>query len=140
MTALRRDDRRTGRNRFHVPERRSGFDRRSPNDPLHTLLDRPLILVALLGSLNLLSIADWALTWRALAYGAREANSVLGALIGADPLVALAFKIVTTLVVTALIWQNRRYRLVLATAIAAVGGYAVLMLYHAVGLASIGGL
>jgi hypothetical protein len=133
-------DRRGGHAGFHVPERRSGFDRRSPRDPLRLLLDRPLALVVLLVSLNLLSLADWALTWRALAYGAREANTVIGSLMAVSPLAALVFKVGSMLLVTALIWRNRRYRLVLATAIFAVGGYAVLMLYHGVGLASVGGL
>jgi hypothetical protein len=140
MSENRAGDRRAGRGTLHLPERRTGFDRRRKGDLLRVLRDQPAILLALLASLNLLSIFDWALTMRALAFGAREANLVVGAFLAASPVSALVFKIGLMLGVSAVIWQSRRYRLVLVTAVAGLGAYACLMLYHVVGLASIGAL
>lgn len=140
MSVHRAGDRRVGRGKLQLPERRTGFDRRRKDDFLRVLRDQPAILIALLASLNLLSIFDWALTMRALAFGAREANLVVGALLGASPVSALVFKVALMLGVSATIWQSRRYRLVLVTALAGVGAYACLMIYHVVGLASIGAL
>jgi hypothetical protein len=105
------------------------------------LAERPAILVVLLVALNLLSAADWMLTARALANGAaQEANVLMNALIATSPAAAAAFKALVMLAVTAFIWWARRYRLVLATSLAAVGVYAALMLYHVVGLAYSGAL
>ena len=44
----RAEDRRTGRSAFHYPERRTGFDRRYSDDPIRALVDRPIVLVAML--------------------------------------------------------------------------------------------
>ena len=140
MPEHRAGDRRTGRSKLCLPERRTGFDRRRKDDALRLLRDQPVILVALLASLNLLTVMDWALTLRALAYGAREANLVVAALLAAGPMPALVFKVGLMLGVTAAIWQSRRYRLVLVAAVAGLGAYAFLMVYHVVGLASIGAL
>jgi hypothetical protein len=134
----RTPDRRTGRAEFHLPERRTGFDRRRPRDPMRILRDNPVLLLTLLVGLNALSAADWALTGRALAHGAQEANAVMSALIIANPFAAGAFKAAVMLAVTVFIWRSRRYRSVLVTALAAASVYAVLMLYHVVGLASLG--
>lgn len=98
------------------------------------------MLLALLVGLNLLSAADWALTSRALANGAVEANAIIDTLIAVDPLAAAAFKATIALVATAAIWFARRYRLVIATAVGAVAVYGALMIYHFTGLLSSGGL
>ena len=140
MPEHRAGDRRTGRSRLWLPERRTGFDRRRKDDPLCLLRDQPAILIALLAGLNLLTVMDWALTLRALAYGAREANLVVAALLAAGPMAALVFKVGLMLGVTAAMWQSRQYRLVLVAAVAGFGAYAFLMVYHVVGLASIGAL
>jgi len=140
MSNNRAGDRRANRAKLRLPERRTGFDRRREDDLLRILRDQPAILLALLVSLNLLSVFDWALTMRALAFGAREANFVVGAFLAANPVSALVFKIAVMLGVSAAIWRSRRYRLVLVTALAGIGAYAFLMLYHVVGLASIGAL
>lgn len=129
------DRRITGR-AFHYPERRSGFDRRVPNDPLQVLRDRPYFLIAMLVALNCLSAVDWAMTMRAMALGAAEANTFLRMLIDANPLAAGVAKACIMLAVTLLIWRERRYRLVLATAIGALGAYGALMIYHVIGVAT----
>ncbi|MDR3686994.1 MAG: DUF5658 family protein [Coriobacteriia bacterium] len=139
-TCERIGDRRASRAAFRFPERRTGFDRRRPNDPLRTLADNPAALVALLVALNALSAADWALTSRALANGAQEANAVMAALINANPVAAGGFKAAMMLAITLLVWRSRRYRLVLAAAAGAFAVYGILMIYHAAGLVSLGAL
>jgi len=137
MTQERVAERRASRAAFRYPERRTGFDRRRPSDPLRMLLEQPFLLVGILLALNVLSAADWLLTTYALSHGAVEANTVLSALIGASPLAAGMFKAAMTLLVTGLIWRARRFRLVLATAAGATVLYAVLIVYHVAGLATI---
>lgn len=99
-----------------------------------------MALLALLAALNLLSLADLILTSRAMSYGAVEANLLMGSLFGSSFAAATAFKVAAVLGVSVLIWFSRRYRLVLLTAVGAVGVYALLMVYHLSGLAAIGGL
>lgn len=134
---VRADDRRTGRGTFHYPERRTGFDRRYADDPIRALVDRPMVLVVMLVALNLLSAVDWTMTVRALAFGAQEANGVMRALIDFNPMVAGIIKAIIMLAVTLLIWRERRYRLVLITAVGALGVYGALMIYHAIGVATL---
>jgi hypothetical protein len=134
MLHIRTGDRRIGQSSLHYPERRSGFDRRLPGGLLHTLRGRPQFLLTLLVGLNVLSAADWALTSRALTHGALEANIVMSSLIAFDPLAAAAFKAACVLAVTTTIWLARRYRLILATAVGAIGVYGALMLYQFAGL------
>jgi hypothetical protein len=135
---IRTSDRRVSRSTFRYPERRSGFDRRHPGGLLRMLRNRPGFLLTLLVGLNVLSAADWALTSRALAHGALEANAIMNSLIAVDPFAAAAFKAACVLAVTTTIWFARRYRLILATAVGAVGVYGALMLYQFAGLLSSG--
>jgi hypothetical protein len=137
---IRTSDRRVNRSAFHYPERRTGFDRRRPSDLLGKLRDTPGLLPTLLVGLNVLSAADWALTSRALAHGALEANIVMNSLIAVDPLAAAAYKAACVLAVTTTIWLARRYRLILGTAVGAIAIYGALMLYQFTGLLSSGGL
>jgi hypothetical protein len=129
-------ERRRIREPFRIVERRSGFDRRNRRGVLHVLRDAPLLLIALLALLSLLSAADWALTLRALRHGAVEGNPLLGGLIAADPEAAAIFKAGIILVVSLMVWNGRRYRLVLATAVVGVALYALLVVYHLVAFAS----
>lgn len=140
MDAERRlpSERRRPRIVFRLRERRSGFDRRHGEGALQHLRDDPMLLLAALVVLNALSAADWSLTCRALSHGATEANMVLGGLISTDPTLAAAFKAAVMLGVSALVWRERRYRLVLAAALFGLGVYCALILYHFAGLASIG--
>ena len=131
-------DRRVVQQSLRYPERRTGFDRRAAGSLTTVLRDRPVVLVGLLVLINVLSIADWMLTLRALDAGAVEVNPVLAAMLAGNPLAAFFFKMAATLVVTAALWSWRRYRAVLATAIAALLIYGVLMTYHAWGLSQLG--
>jgi Domain of unknown function (DUF5658) len=135
----RRDtDRRVNRRNLYYPERRTGFDRRSPSLLTTALRDRPVALITVLVLVNVLSIADWMLTLRVLEAGAAEGNPVLAAMISANPAGAFVFKLAATLGVTIALWSWRRYRAVLATAIGALLIYAGLMVYHAWGLSQLG--
>ena len=128
---IRRGDRRSVRAKFAMPERRTGYDRRSAGGFLHRLSDEPALLLGMLILLNALSLADWALTLRALEAGAVEANAALGALLDASPLAAGAFKVAVMLGVSTGIWYLRRYRIVAATAVGALVVYALVISYHA---------
>ncbi len=135
----RRDnDRRVTRKSLYYPERRTGFDRRSPSLLTGTLRDQPVLLAAVLVSINILSIVDWLLTMHVLEAGAAEGNPLLAVMISTNPTAAFAFKLMATLGVTIALWSWRRYRAVLATAIGALLIYAGLMAYHAWGLSQLG--
>ena len=133
-------DRRVSRPRFRAHEQRTGFDRRKPERILGTLSRNPSLLFSMLVVLNLLSVADWLFTLRALKYGAIEANLVLGGLISASPLLAGVFKTALMLAISFAIWRGSRYRLIVATGLAAFIGYSALIVYHVGGLAAIGAL
>ena len=92
----------------------------------------------MLVALNLLSLADWALTMNALGSGAVEGNPVLAGLMRHSMLLAGAFKIVVMLGVSVLVWQARAYRLVLATLLGALGLYLLVIVYHFSGLVVMG--
>jgi hypothetical protein len=131
-------DRRTGRRSLYYPERRTGFDRRSPSMVTGALRDRPVALISILVLINVLSIADWMLTMRVLDAGAAEGNPVLAAMISTSPAAAFVFKLMATLGVTLALWSWRKYRAVLGTALLALMVYAGLMVYHAWGLTQLG--
>jgi hypothetical protein len=131
-------DRRASRRSLFYPERRTGFDRRSPSLVTSALRDRPVALISILVLINVLSIADWMLTLRVLEAGAAEGNPVLATMISLNPAGALLFKLAATLGVTIALWSWRRYRAVLATSIGALLLYGGLMVYHAWGLSQLG--
>ena len=127
---IRWQDRRDPRARFTLPERRTGFDRRHTGGFLLHLSNHALPLISLLTVLNLLSFTDWILTLDALKAGAAEANGVLRALLNASPLAAGVFKTTSMLGVSLGIWYGRRYRLIDAVAVGAVGVYCLVVAYH----------
>jgi hypothetical protein len=123
---------------FRILERRSGFDRRRRRGVLVVLRDNPLLLLALLVLLNLFSAIDWALTLRALRFGAVEGNLLLGRLMTANLAAAGVFKAAVVLVVSLALWSARRYRLVLATGVSAFALFALLVPYHLIAFVSAG--
>lgn len=138
----RRRERRRRRS-FRWSERRSGFERRdgSPRTwrrPYQALLlrlrdDAPL-LAAFLIAINLLNLADFALTMVALGRGAEEANPVLRPLFAASPWAAAAFKMLLGLGVSLLVWNGRRYRKLLEVALLVLALYTLVIVYHFWGL------
>jgi hypothetical protein len=150
LAAMPEADRRNGDRRrvriLHRHERRTGFDRRAPEGAaaaasegaLRFLRDNDLVLAAVLVTFNVLNVLDLVLTFYLLAFGAREGNPVMEALLGRDPLTAGVFKVVVLGLVSMIVWKMRRYRSMLAVSVLAllvfVGltGYELFMLAHLV--------
>jgi hypothetical protein len=137
----RRTDRRQRRVSFVLHERRSGFDRREPGGAggglacvLAGLRDRPGTLWVLLVTVNILNLADFFLTLNVLAAGGGEANPILRPLFEASPVYAGLFKFLTVFIVTLIVWRCRRFRRALEAALIMVGVFAVVFLYHILGL------
>jgi len=132
-------DRRVTSAHLHAPERRTGFDRRRTYPVLGVFRDDPRLFAYLVLSVVALSIADGALTAYELGVGiAEEGNPVLGALISAHPALAVAFKLVMTLLVAWGIWHGRRYRLIIAVGLGAFFTYGLLIAYHLGALSGLG--
>lgn len=140
-------DRRVGDRRKKSPvlkliERRKGFDRRrnhlknrSAYSKLFSssvlyLKDRYHALIILLIVFNLLNVADFVFTLKALAAGFAEANPIMNNLFMANPQIAGVFKITTILFVSLLIWFFRKYRLVLEVSVVFLVIYMALISYH----------
>lgn len=116
---------------YRFIDRRSGFDRRKRYPLLGTIRDHPRLLVLILVFLNLLSLLDGAFTAFELWLGvAAEGNPVLDAAVQRSPLLAVAVKIGSMLLVTASIWHGRRNRTVLALSIVALALFAAVVAYH----------
>jgi hypothetical protein len=139
----RRSTDRRRRKAFRLHERRSGFDRRQtpraewlrPYERLlRRLRDNALLLAALLIAINLLNLADFALTLVALGRGAEEANPVLRPMFDASPWAAAAFKLGLGFAVSLLVWDGRRYRKLLEVALLVLALYSLVILYHFWGL------
>ncbi len=132
------EDRRAQR-RYRFLDKRTGFDRRWHYPVLGTLRDSPWLLISLLVALNVMSLADGALTAVEIMLGiATEGNPVLGGLLARNPLLAVAFKLAVIAFVSWSIWRSRHYRIVLATAIFAVAVYAAVLAYHLGSLSGLG--
>ncbi len=137
----RRADRRR-RSSFVLRERRTGFDRRTAPPPTaaHAVLEwahvhlrkRSRAVFVLLVAANLLSLADYALTLRALEVGATEANPFLRLLFDIDPILTGLVKLVLVVGASLLIWRFRRFRRVLSVELAMVALFAATVAYQAV--------
>jgi uncharacterized membrane protein (UPF0136 family) len=123
-------DRRGSRLALRLPDRRTGFDRREAGGVLSWYRDRPGVIAATLAGILFLNLADYLLTLQALDRGAQEVNPIMAALFESDPSLALAFKLITAMVVAGIIWQLRRYRRILGVALIALGGFALLVVYQ----------
>jgi hypothetical protein len=138
-------DRRRSRASAHLPERRSGFDRRLRNarSDLARAMERTLLayrdstamVATVLVTANVANVTDLVLTRRGLALGALEANPIMAMLFADNPAAAAVFKVGVGLAVTLAIWRMRRYRAVLVTSLAISATFAALMFYHALGAA-----
>jgi hypothetical protein len=140
----RRGERRQRRAFFVWRERRCGFDRRRQSvnpavgaveDSLYYLRDHSGVLLAVLVAANLLNLADYVLTLNVLAQGGGEANPLLRGLFATAPWAAGLFKLTAVGAISLLIWQLRRYRLLLLASLALLGVFVALLLYHFYGLA-----
>ncbi len=133
-------DRRARKTTFHVPERRTGFDRRT--DPsagrarvaylgwIRQLSESPERAALLMISIVVLNIADVAFTFRALDRGLRELNPVMAGLLDAGHGVAALVKIGVLAALAAAGWWFRRFRRVIEVALLVVALMSVVVLYH----------
>ena len=144
----RQDERRRRRPAFVLRERRRGFDRRrlavagpvagSVESALVWLRDKPGTLAILLITVNILNLADFALTANALALGGYEMNPVMRVLFASDPILAGLVKVALIVGATILVWRFRRYRRTLMGGVLMVAVFAAVFIYHMYGLAVLG--
>lgn len=135
----RREERRLRPKSFHMPERRTGFDRRMRYPLTGRLRDQPGFLLGILILVNVMSALDFALTWLQLQAGVvQEGNPVLAGMFAESPGRAWLFKTAVMLGVSAVIWHQRKHRAVLGVAIGALIFYFVLLVYHFWGMATVG--
>lgn len=140
----RSTDRRKRRISFVVRERRSGFDRRGPEDAgrfslayeraLLSLRERPRAVLGILLAVNVLNLADFLLTLNVLANGGGEANPIMRSLFAMDPLYAGIFKMLAVLITSWLAWRCRRFRSGLQVTLILLTLFAVVICYHIFGL------
>jgi hypothetical protein len=131
-------DRRAGRSRFHVPERRLGYDRRSDPSPararslsrVRSISESSAKAAALMVAIIALNVADIALTFRALGDGRRELNPVMAGLLDSGHGIAAFVKIAVTSSVAVACWWFRRYRRVVEAAVFIAALMSLVVLYH----------
>ena len=104
-------------------------------DSLCYLRGHSQVLLAVLVAANLLNLADFLLTLNVLAKGGGEANPVLRGLLTTAPWAAGLLKLTAIGAISLLIWQLRRYRLLLLASLALLGFFVAILLYHFYGLA-----
>jgi hypothetical protein len=141
----RGSDRRQRRMSIVLHERRTGFDRRVSVDSgvvsagfeglLRGIRDRPGTIWVMLVAINALNLTDYALTLNVLANGGGEANPLMASLFHANPVYAGLFKFIAVLAVTFVLWHYRRFRPALQATLLVLIAFAVLFMYHMVGLA-----
>lgn len=102
---------------------------------LFALRDRPRALQLLLVAVNVLNVADFALTLGVLDSGGREANPIMRPLLAMSPLWAAIFKLIAVLAASLLVWEARRYRKALIAGLCMLVIFAGLFVYHVFGLA-----
>lgn len=139
MAGTRRREERRSEKRFHLPERRTGFDRRRRYPFTGALRDDARLLLGVLVAINVLSALDFALTYLQLQAGTIvEGNLLLAGLFAQGPFQAWLFKTVVMLGVTLLMWRSRQHRSVLLLAIVTLAGYFALIIYHLLGMTATG--
>jgi hypothetical protein len=140
----RQGDRRQRRVSLVWSERRSGFDRRAPasagwvntafESVLAGLRDSPATVRILLVTVNMLNLADFALTMNALAIGGREENPIMRSLFDLNPAYAGLFKVVVVLAASLVIWRFRRFRSALQITLVMLVVFMGVFFYHILGL------
>ena len=133
------------RRKYRFRDRRSGFDRRVNGvkmgplrRTLYALRDRPRTLQGLLAAVNVLNVADFAITLGVLGSGGREGNPLLRPLFTLSPVGAGIFKLVAVLAASLLVWENRYYRKALIAGLCMAVIFACLVVYDLVMLALLG--
>lgn len=130
---------------FKLWERREGFDRRQSHlntrSLYHKVFRRGAVhlrnsyyaLILLLLVFNLLNLADYFFTVKALSAGFVEGNPIMEYLFNLGPAAAMAFKVSLALIITMVVWVFRKYRVVLEISILFILLYMCLIAYHIYG-------
>jgi hypothetical protein len=140
LVANRRSGRdRRGREHFHYPERRSGYDRRADwrgavENRLFWLSAHPGWFFLILALINLLSVFDYFLTLEAFALGGTEGNPAMAFFFGLGLVPAFFLKAAIVLTITSAFWRVRRFRAGARGACLVLIVFVALMGYHTVTL------
>jgi hypothetical protein len=136
----RQPDRRSGKSRVHLPERRSGFERRTEASTgrfrvaytnwIRRISGSPTRAAVLMMSIVVLAIADMVFTFRALDRGLQEVNPVMAGLLDAGHGVAAFVKVGVSAALAALGWWLRRFRRVIEVALLVVTLMSAVVIYH----------
>lgn len=102
---------------------------------LTDLREQPRALWFLLATVNVLNVADFALTLNALSHGFAEGNPLMGFMLELSPAWAGIFKMLCILLASLLVWRLKRYRKALVMAIAMLVIFAGIFVWHLYGLA-----
>ncbi|MBC7293366.1 MAG: hypothetical protein H5T84_04510 [Thermoleophilia bacterium] len=102
---------------------------------LYYLREQPGALWVMLVTINVLNLADLALTINAFALGIGEANPIMRSLFLVNPLWAGLFKFAAVLATTVWLWYGRGFRLVLEATLLILVLYLGVFFYHIAGLA-----
>lgn len=87
-------------------------------------------LAWLLVALWLLNVADLVLTYKALGFGATEANWVMGSLLEAGLLPAALFKLGVVTAGVLCLWWLRRYRMTIVATVLVTAIYVGVVVYE----------
>lgn len=127
---------------FRFFDQREGFDRRKTHqkssNPFTHFISKEITrlrknqdsLAVILLVFNFLNISDYIFTTRALAAGLIEINPVMNSLLATNPVLALAFKLISGFVVSCLIWNFRKNRKMIALSLSIFFCYTILNFYH----------
>lgn len=133
----RRRDRRVLHTPWRFPERRSGFDRRTPDGwrgryyaDLRNYADRRLAFPLVLATIVVFNLIDYVMTVRILGLGGLELNPIMQRLFATSMEVAALVKLLTAGAVTLVLLALRRYRRTLEVSLLVVLAYSALTLYH----------
>lgn len=127
------------RYRPHLPERRSGFDRRDAAAKGLAAAYRRAVLRfgrdslafwTVLATIVVFNFLDLMLTLRAIDRGAEEANPVMRWLFWSQPMTAALVKLGVVGAVVLMLQRLRRYRSALSVALFLLVGFTALMFYH----------
>jgi hypothetical protein len=133
----RYQDRRLQRTPLYFPERRSGFDRRTPgglrgryNAALLSYRENESAFLLVLATIVVFNYMDYHLTLRVLEAGGSELNPIMARLFGIGPEAAAAAKLGSVGAVSLILLALRRYRRTLEASLFLLVAYSVLMFYH----------
>ena len=132
----RKDERRKNKKTLVIPERRTGYDRRSSDHNIGHIITSHLsknefLLAALLILINILNLGDLIFTYLALGAGHQEGNPFLRYIfVNYDPVIGGYVKITIGTLVTLIIWVFRQYRRMMEATLIILVIFFSIFFYH----------